>query len=244
MNPTTRPAKFELVKQHLVSVIDGGLAPHEKLPTERDLADEFEISRLTVRRALDQLENDGVVYRVRGAGTFVSEQRISKSFELTSFSDDMRARGLTPGSLSVTVATIPAGARIGYALKLSPAEPVVHIRRIRTADNAPMCFENSYLPDALVPELTEHLGTRSLYEVLEEQFSIRLERADQTINATVLDPETATLLQAPPFSPSFLVTRTGYDRRGRAIEFAETLYRGDRYSYELSVLRPGSHRES
>ena len=237
-----RPAKFEIIKKHLVAVIDGGLSPHSKLPTERELADEFDISRLTVRRALDQLENDGVVYRVQGAGTFVSEQRIAKSFELTSFSEDMRARGLTPGSLSVQVDTIAAGPRIGYALNLSPADPVVHIQRVRTADDAPMCFENSYLPDALVPGIAARLGTDSLYEVLDDQFSLRLERADQVINATVLEPAVAGLLMAPPFSPSFLVTRTGYDRRGRAIEFAETLYRGDRYSYELTVLRRSGQR--
>jgi GntR family transcriptional regulator len=239
-----RPAKFELVKQHLVAVIDSGLAPHDKLPTERELADEFDISRLTVRRALDQLENDSVLYRVQGAGTFVSERRIAKSFELTSFTEDMKSRGLRPGSLSISVETIPAGPRIGYALKLSPAEPVVHIHRVRTADDAPMCFENSYLPDALVPGLAEQLGSDSLYEVLDLQFSLRVDRADQVINATVLEPGTAALLEAPPFSPAFLVTRTGFDRRGRAIEFAETLYRGDRYSYELSVLRKGSRKES
>jgi GntR family transcriptional regulator len=225
------------VKQHLVAVIDGGLAPHEKLPTERELADEFEISRLTVRRALDQLEQDGLLYRVQGAGTFVSEKRVTKSFELTSFTEDMRARGFVPGSLSVTSEVTQAGARIGYALNLSPADHVVHLRRVRTADDAPMCLEDSYLPDALVPDLPAKLGSQSLYEVLERHFDLRVERANQTIRATVLEPEAARLLQAPAFSPAFQITRTGYDSRGRAIEYAESLYRGDRYSYELTVHR-------
>ena len=229
--------KADVVRRHLEAVIEGGLGPHDKLPTERELADEFDISRLTVRRALDQLENDGVVYRVQGAGTFVSEKSITKSFELTSFSEDMRARGLVPGSLSTKVVVMPAGAHIGYALGLSPAEQVVHIRRVRTADYAPMCVENSYLPESLVPDLVERLGNESLYRVLDEQFSLRLERADQVIKVTVLDPTVAAELQVPPFSPAFLVTRTGYDERGRAVEFAESLYRGDRYSYELSVGR-------
>lgn len=238
-----RTTKSDRVKNHLVAVIDSGLAPHEKLPTERELADEFDISRLTVRRALDQLENEGVVYRVQGAGTFVSEKRIAKAFELTSFSEDMSARGMVPGSLSVTAETIPAGARIGYALNLSPAEPVVHLQRVRTADDAPICLENSYLPEGLVPDLAERLGDESLYQVLEDQFALRLERADQVIKATVLEPSTAELLHAPAFSPAFLVVRTGYDTRGRAIEFAESLYRADRYSYELSVRRPVMRRE-
>lgn len=235
----TKTTKADLVRQHLVAAIDRGLAPHEKLPTERELADEFDISRLTVRRALDQLENDGLVYRVQGAGTFVSEQRITKSFELTSFSEDMRARGFTPGSLSVRSEVVPAGARIGYVLNLSPADPVVHLERVRTANDAPMCFEHSYLPEKLVPHLTERLGNHSLYDVLERAFELRVERADQVIKATVLEPDVAALLQAPPFSPAFLVTRAGFDARGRAIEYAESLYRADRYDYQLSVRRRG-----
>ncbi|MFZ2964861.1 MAG: GntR family transcriptional regulator [Rhodoglobus sp.] len=238
-----RTTKSDRVKNHLVAVIDGGLAPHEKLPTERELADEFEISRLTVRRALDQLENEGVVYRVQGAGTFVSERRVAKAFELTSFSEDMEARGMVPGSLAVTAQTIPAGARIGYALNLSPAEPVVHLQRVRTADSAPMCLENSYLPQHLVPDLASRLGDESLYHVLEKAFSLKLERADQVIKATVLEPAVAELLHAPAFSPAFLVVRTGFDARGRAIEFAESLYRGDRYSYEVSVRRNSARRD-
>ncbi|MBN9605662.1 MAG: GntR family transcriptional regulator [Actinomycetales bacterium] len=240
MSPTTpRVTKADLVRRHLEAVIDGGLGPHEKLPTERELADEFEISRLTVRRALDQLEHDGVVYRVQGAGTFVSEKSITKSFELTSFSEDMRARGLAPGSLDLRADVAPAGARIGYALGLSPAERVVHIRRVRTADDAPMCIEDSYLPEALVPGLVDALGEGSLYRTLDREFALRLERADQVIKVTVLEPDSAVALHVPPFSPAFLVQRTGYDTRGRAVEYAESLYRGDRYSYELSVVRPG-----
>ena len=221
----TKTTKADLVKQHLVAVIDRGLAAHEKLPTERELADEFDISRLTVRRALDQLENDGVVYRVQGAGTFVSEQRITKSFELTSFSEDMRARGFTPGSLSVTSEVIPAGARIGYVLNLSPADPVVHLQRVRTANDSPMCLEHSYLPESLVPNLAARLGDGSLYDVLERQFELRVERADQMIKVTVLEPSVAALLEAPAFSPAFLVTRTGLRRArpgGRSTPRAST----------------------
>ncbi len=89
-------SKSERLRQHLVEVIGRGLEPHSRLPTERDLATEFDVSRLTVRRALDRLEHDGLVYRVQGAGTFVAAPRIAKSVELTSFSEDMRARGLEP----------------------------------------------------------------------------------------------------------------------------------------------------
>jgi len=229
--------KSERLRQHLVAVIDAGLEPHERLPTERDLADTFEVSRLTVRRALDRLERDGRVYRVQGAGTFVSEPRITKSLELTSFSEDMRARGLQPGSRLARVATVPAGARIGYALGLSPAEEVLHVQRVRMADDAPMCLEDVYIPRALVPGLEDFVGTDSLYDSMEQRYGLVIDRADQIIRATVLDPAVAALLEAPAFSPAFQVERTGFDDRSRAIEFAESLYRGDRYSYEISVFR-------
>lgn len=237
--------KADLVRQHLVAFIDdSGLAPHDKLPTERELADEFDISRLTVRRALDQLASDGIVYRVQGAGTFVSEKNITKSFELTSFSEDMRARGLVPDSRLVTAEVIPVGSRIGYPLRLSPSEQVVHLERIRLADAAPMCLENCYLPNDLVPGLVDELGQGSLYEVLHAHYGLTIDRAEQIIKATVLDPQAAKLLDVPAFSPAFLVLRTIYDNRGRAIEHTESLYRGDRYAYELTVLRRGPQSEA
>src|ERR1700748_644412 len=92
-----RVTKSELLRRHLLELIDESLSPHDKLPTERDLADEFSLSRLTVRQVLARLAAEGWVYREQGSGTFVSEPRIAKSLELTSFSEDMRARGLRPG---------------------------------------------------------------------------------------------------------------------------------------------------
>jgi GntR family transcriptional regulator len=100
-----------------------------------------------------------------------------------------------------------------------------------------MCLEHSYIPSRLVPGLLDLDLERSLYELLGETFRLRLERADQTITSTVVDPDQAELLNVPPFSPAFNVERTGYDTRGRAIERAESLYRADRYSYRVTLYR-------
>ncbi len=229
--------KSERLRQHLVDVIDQGLEPHSKLPAERDLATEFDVSRLTVRRALDRLEHDGLVYRVQGAGTFVASPRITKSVELTSFSEDMRARGLEPGSSTLVSETIPAGARLGSRLRVSPSAELFHIRRARTADGEPMALEDSYLNPQLFPGLIDNVGSESLYKVLEEDYGMRIEWAEQSIRASVLEPEEARILNAPPFSPAFYVTRTSYDAQDRAIEYAESTYRGDRYHYELQIHR-------
>ena len=127
--------KGEKIRKHVLGLIDGGLRPGDKIPTERELADQLCVSRMTVRQVLKRLEFEGVLYGKQGAGTFVKEQRISKSLELTSFSEDMRSRHLKPGSTSLKVEKIPAGAEIGFALSLSPKSDVAHIHRIRTADD-------------------------------------------------------------------------------------------------------------
>jgi len=230
--------KHRQLRDHLRELIDRDLRAHERLPTERDLAKQFDVSRMTVRRALEQLVSEGRVYRVQGAGTFVTEPGIAKTIELTSFSEDMRRRGLRPGSTLLVARLTTAGAEIGYALGLSPAEEVYHLERVRTADGVPMCIENVYLPATLFPGLLDEPMTGSLYEVIERRYRIQAERAEQVVRATVLDEREAKLLGVAPFSAALHVERTAFDQRGRAVERAVSTYRSDRYSYHLTVRRP------
>lgn len=228
--------KAQQVRHYLVELI-GASEPHARIPTERDLAERFDTTRLTIRRVLDQLDNEGRVYRTQGAGTFVSEPRISKSVELTSFSADMRARGLVPGSQDTKVEVISAGARVGAALHVSPRDPVIHITRTRTADDVPMALEHCYMPVALVPGLETRDWSGSLYEILLSEYGLQAEKAEQTIQATVLDEAEALALSVPPFSPAFQVQRVTMDARGRRIEYAISTYRADRYSYDMVIYR-------
>lgn len=230
-------AKNERVREHLLELIRSGLAPHDRLPTERELAEQFGVTRMTVRRALDRLELQDKVYRVQGAGTFVAEAPITKTMVLTSFSEDMRSRRLTPASRILVAESVPAGARIGLDLGISPAEHVVHLKRIRLADGLPMCLENVHLPAGLVPGLLDQELGDSLYELLQRHYRIHIQEAEQSIQGTVVDPDEAELLAVPPFSPALLVQRTSYDQRGRRVERAKSVYRGDRYSFKLGVRR-------
>jgi GntR family transcriptional regulator len=242
MAATAASTKSGQLRDYLIRTIETDMRPHDRLPTERDLAASFSVSRLTVRRVLDRMETEGRVYRIQGAGTFVGEPRIAKSLELASFTEDMRSRGLKPGSRLISMDEIPAGAGIGFTLNLSPAERVLRITRVRTADGAPMCLENCYLPARLVPGLAGRSIDGSLYETLAADFHIDLERADQTIRCTVLDQRDAELLEVPALSPAFTVERTAYDSRGRAVEHAVALYRGDRYAYHLILHRTPDQR--
>lgn len=225
------------LRAYLLGLIDDRLKPHDQLPTERELAESFGVTRLTVRRALDQLGYEGRVYRTQGAGTFVSEPRIAKSVELTSFTQDMRARGLVPGSIDTKVEEIAAGAEIGARLALSPRDHVAHISRVRTADGEPMAIENTYIPAKLAPGLAERAIEGSLYQLLTETYHLKVEKAEQSIHATVLDPPLAKQLGVPEFSPAFKVLRVAYDARNRRIEYAESVYRADRYSYDFIIYR-------
>jgi len=224
-----------MVRAHLENLL-AAAAPHDRLPTERDLGATLGVSRPTVRQALANLESDGLVYRVQGAGTFVADRRISKSIELTSFSEDMRARGLTPGSRTVTHETVAAGPRVGPALDVAPDSLVLHLERVRTADDAPVCHEDVWLPGRLGPDLLDDALATSLYDALERR-GVHVDRAEQTVAATVLDARTAALLDAPRHSAALRVTRTTYDVRGRLVEHAVTTYRGDRYDYRLTIRR-------
>ena len=141
----TRERVLELIEE---------LGVGDAIPSERQLGIDLSVSRLTVRAALDELVREGYLVRRRGAGTFVAEPKVAKGIDITSFSDDMRARGLTPASRTIELRTIPAGARLGRILHVSPSEPVVAVKRLRLADGEPMAIELLHVRSSLVPGLT------------------------------------------------------------------------------------------
>lgn len=228
--------KSEQVREHVQALL-ASLDPHQKLPTERQLADELGVSRLTVRSAIGALEREGRVYRIQGSGTFVAAPLIAKALELTGFSEDMRSRNKVPGSLRVSVDRVPAGAVVSAKLTISPSSQVVHIQRVRTADGIPMAWENVWLPASLIPEDFALGEGRSLYDLLESSGARRPHHADQTVTATVVDEQVAELLQVGPYSPALSVERVVRAASGEAIEYGISIYRGDRYSYDLTIYR-------
>ena len=204
------------------------LGPEDALPAERDLASDFNVSRITVRKALDGLVAEGLLVRRQGSGNFVST-RVQKNFaKLTSFSEDMRARGRTPHSVWLKRAQGTVTPEEALALRLSPGTPVLRFHRIRFADDAPMALEFAALPSL------EAVDT-SLYEALERS-GHRPVRALQRLRAVLLTEDQAELLKAKPGDPGLLVERLGSLRDGRAIEFSQSFYRGDIYDFvaELS----------
>jgi len=213
------------------------LAAHTALPTERELATRYEVSRATVRKSLSDLEDAGAVYRVQGAGTFVADKTVSKSLSLTSFSEDMAARGMVPGSRLVAADEVAATEPIAESLRIEPGRPVVRVVRVRLADGRAMCLETVFLAVDRVPGLLDRDLTGSLYELLESTYEVRLVRADQVVTAVTVDSADAALLGVGPGSPALQVRRIGLDQRDRPFERTTSLYRADEYDIAFTVRR-------
>ncbi|MBK7722116.1 MAG: GntR family transcriptional regulator [Austwickia sp.] len=235
---TRRRRKYEVVESALERRI-AGLLPHDTLPPERDLMREFEVSRMTIRQAVSRLVARGLVYNVQGSGTFVSPvEVITKTLTLTGFSEDMRQRGLTPSSRVLAVDHVAASpetaARLGYD---DPATcpPVVRLRRLRCADGAPMAVETVEVL-ATVADWSAVDPSGSLYEQLEGQ-GLQIVRAAQVIAAVNLGVEEAKILDQAVGAAAIRVSRVSYTGRGQAVEVGHTLYRADRYDFDIVVTR-------
>jgi GntR family transcriptional regulator len=215
----------------------------EAIPSERQLSADLGVSRLTVRAALDELVREGYLLRRRGAGTFVSEPKIAQELTMTSFTEDMRRRGLRPESRTLELKIAPAGARLGRFLHVSPSEPIIVAKRLRLADNETMAIETLHVREALVPGLSaKDLEQQSFYELLRERYGIVIAGGTQTIEPTVTNEEESQALGVPLHSPAFLFERFTQSEEGEPVEFVHSIYRGDRYRLvtDLSV-QPEAH---
>ena len=207
------------------------MQPADVLPSERNLAELFGVARVTVRGALKLLEADGLLRSAPGVGTFVAAPHVSNTPALSSFSQDVRARGWTPGSRVLDRRMATADIGVAHDLGVEPGAEYYELRRVRLADDVPLCVEHIQLPVALVPGLIDRPLDRSLYQVLTEHYGIRISRHDRRISATNLDAATAALLCVPERSAALYVTQQSYDQHGRRVECGRSLYRGDRYDF-------------
>jgi GntR family transcriptional regulator len=231
----TRDQVFDLIDR---------LGVGEAIPSERQLSADLGVSRLTVRAALDELAREGYLVRRRGSGTFVSEPKIAQELTMTSFTEDMRRRGMRPGSRTLSLDVVPAGARLGRFLHVSPSEPIVVAKRLRLADDESMAIETLHVRLALVPGLTaDELEGQSFYDLLRARYGIVIAGGVQTIEPTVTNEEESGALGVPLHSPAFLFERVTRSEKGEIVEFVHSIYRGDRYRLVTDLsAQPSPHR--
>jgi GntR family transcriptional regulator len=233
-----RPKGAEL--QEILEGVVATLPPGALLPSERGLARRYRVARGTVTQAIDALAGKGLVYRVHGSGTFVAEPKFLQPETLTSFTEDMRARGLVPGSLVLAQEVVAASALVARHLELAAGAPVVHVHRVRTADGEPMAVERTYLPASRFPGLEDaDLADRSLYDALAAIWGVAVAVADQWVGVSRLLPDDAATLGVAAAVPALLFQRVTRDAAGTIIEYVRALYRGDRYEVHTRLERKG-----
>ena len=226
--------KHEQLRTILARRIAEDLRPGDMLPGERQLSVDHGVSRITVRAAIGQLVNEGLLVRIHGKGTFVAARTARSRLHLASFNTDMRRLGLTPSTVVLDVTrTVPPQDTVD-ALGLAPDGEAVRVRRLRLADGTPMSVDDAWYSAALAPDLDACPLTGSIYELLRERYGVTIDRAEQTVAAAEADEEHAALLGLAVGKPILEFDRVSY-AGSRPVEHCWSRYRGDRYEISMAV---------
>jgi GntR family transcriptional regulator len=214
------------------------LPPGSALPSERELAERYGLARMTVRGEVERLTAEGSVYRLHGRGTFVAEPRIAQAGALTSFTEDMLARGQVPGSTVTSSELVAADGFLAGTLEVKAGDACFRLDRVRTADGRPMAIEQVYLPLERFDGVDGiDFADTSLFEVLEDRFGVTLGDAEQRVVAVAIEADEAPLLGVPEGAPGLRFHTVTRDQDGAPVLYAMSLYPGDRYEIALRQTR-------
>ena len=230
------PVHVQIEEQLAGQIASGELHTGERLPPERDLARDLNVSRMTVRQALSSLAARGLVERGAGRGTFVAPRKVDHDLtRVAGFSEQLARQGLEPGAKIIDVSETPAGWRISAALEIAPKAPVVRIQRLRLADGVPMALEDSWFPAERFPGFADHDLHGSLYALMRDVYGVAPVRAIERLEPVLARAHEARALDVPARAPLMLVERTAYGGDGTPVEFAHDRYRGDRARFVVRV---------
>jgi DNA-binding GntR family transcriptional regulator len=228
------PLYFQLA-QAIEGAIAGGVLPSgSRLENEVLLAQRYGLSRPTVRRAVQELVDKGLLVRKRGVGTQVIQPHVRRSVELTSLYDDLARVGEAPTTEVLSLERVPAPAHLAEELDVPLDEEIVVIRRLRRSHGEPLALMTNHLPGRFRPTV-EELSERGLYQYLRAQ-GVHLRVAHQRIGARLARAEEARLLDEPPRAALLTMQRTAFDDQGVAVEYGHHLYRASRYDFETTLV--------
>ncbi len=234
MIATGRSLKHVQIREYVRSLVSGG-APGSPAPSERELVQRFGVARMTVRQALDALVSEGLLERIPGRGTFVSRPRLAPS-RITSFTEEMTRRGMLAESQTLLARREQAGPGVARALNLTEGDAVIHWRRLRRGDGTPVCLEDAYLNEVMLPGFLQQGMPTSLYDALAAR-SLRPTWAEDSVAADRVTPEEAALLEV---GLDAVVLR--HSRRALAgeavVEVSRSVYRADRFTLWVQLGDP------
>jgi GntR family transcriptional regulator len=215
-----------------------GSRPGARVPSERVLSRRWGVARMTIRNAMDGLVKEGLIERRHGSGTYVAPQAFARFLGLTSFTQDMRERGLEPASRLIAYETQPAESSLAGQLEVQEGERVIQFTRLRLGSGEPMAVETVWIPAALVPGLAPADLEGSLYELLARRYGLVTGSATVTIEPVIADETTRDQLGIPHDQACLRLRMVDSDTRGRVVMVADCTYRGDRY--QLSAHLAGA----
>jgi GntR family transcriptional regulator len=223
-------------------ITDGDLVVGDQLPTEDSLIARFGVSRITVRRAIQNLVSRGLVEIRRGKGTFVAPPKITQDLkELSGFVEDMHALGRKPAARVIGKEIVTANATVARHLALTRGERVVRIRRVRLADGVPLSFDETYLPLEIGKKIiTNNLKVEPIFSLLERKYDVPLIEAEYKLDAVAAENEVVRALKVKPGSPIFRIERTSYSTGSRPVDYETLYYRGDLVRFVTRLVRKTS----
>jgi GntR family transcriptional regulator len=234
------PAYLQLRDQLAALIGDGAWPAGAALPSERDLAVALRLSRMTVRRAFGELEDDELVEPRHGSGTYVRPRRLEQTIDrVIGFTDEARHLGFRPGARVLEFGPVQADADVAQALRCAVGAQVLRIARLRTADDAPLSLQYAFLRPSLIGLTAADLERDgSLYRTLERRYGVVPQRARQTISARLPHRRERTLLDIGALDPVLALERTTFDPDDQPFEYVRSAYRGDRYRVALDLRAP------
>lgn len=228
------PVYIQIHNQLRENIEDGKWKVGEKIPAERELAADFDVSRMTLRQAIQALVDEGILERRVGSGTFVANRKVQEKMSgVTSFTDLMQSLGKTPSSTTISYhLTIPSQTEI-EKLKLGKDEQVVRMERVRLANDVPICFEIATVPARLIENFSKEEVTNSFWQTLEKKAHLYSRHAIQHISATKATKKIATYLNVKRGDALLRMTQLSYLQDGTPFEYVHTQYVGSRFEFVL-----------
>lgn len=228
------PGKAAEVRALLLSLIDS-LPEGAALPAERELAVRWNVARMTLRRAVDELVIEELLVRRHGSGTYTSRPKVARWLGMIGFSEDIRRRGMRPGSTMLEFRHQKAERAAARRLRIPVGDPIIAFTRLRLADDQPMVVERTTMPAAYVPGLQAEDLDGSLYDLLTSRYSIDQVSGTSRLEPVMPDAKTADWLEIPVSQPCIALHGISFDSRDRVFEYTSALYRGDRYAFTTEL---------
>ena len=230
------PLYYQLMDIIIEKIENREFKPNDQLPSERALVETFAVSRATVRQAIRELEIEGYVYTEHGKGTFVSVEKYKQDLlQFYSFTEEMKKVGKEPSSRVLNFEIVNINKKLARKINLTIDQKAYKVIRLRLADNEPMMLETSYLPYDRFPVLQQQeLENKPMYDIFREKYTVTLNKAEETFQATSVRESEANYLQVESDSPGILLERYTYEG-AKIIEYTVSVARGDKFKFHVTL---------